>query len=214
MTGLLVGGGDQAVERFEIESERCRLACFQCRVGRAGRCPLGLERQFGERRQKDLSRPSSRSASRAPAGGRRLGPDRDQAPEPVQAPGAAAAVMPVTSATISRRASSSSIPKAPSTVQPRARASALTLSSGEVANTSILWGSRDVDRLTRRRDTIAHAARHSRSIVHSSPRASSDSRVTASRNRIVNPWASSNSPGFSASLPVSGASGWRVMPRS
>jgi hypothetical protein len=34
-----------------------------------------------------------------------------------------------------------------------------------------------------------------------------------SRNRIVNPSAS-NSPGFSASLPVSGANGWRVVPRS
>ena len=98
---------------------------------------------------------------RAPAGGRRLGPDRDQVPEPVQAPGAAAAVMPVTSATISRRASSSSIPEAPSTVQPRARASALTLSSGEAASTSIACDSRDVDRLARQRDTTVRAERHS-----------------------------------------------------
>jgi hypothetical protein len=38
-------------------------------------------------------------------------------------------------------------------------------------------------------------------------------RVTASKNRTLNPSAS-NPPGFSASLPVSGASGWRLMPRS
>jgi hypothetical protein len=78
---------------------------------------------------------------------------------------------------------------------------------------SIAQGSRDVDRPPRRRDTTISAAHHSRSIVHSGPQASSVSRVTASRNRTVNPSASSNSPGLSASPPVSGASGRRVMPR-
>jgi hypothetical protein len=136
---------------------------------------------------------------------RRLSAYRCRAPRPV---------MLVTSATTSSRANSSSTPEASSIVQPRARASALTLSRGEAAKTSIARGSRDVDRLARRRDTTVRAKRHSRSMVPSKPQVSSASRVMASRNRLVNPSATSNAPGFSASLPVSGASGWRVMPRS
>ena len=94
--------------------------------------------------------------------------------------------MPVTLATTSSRATSSSIPEAPSTVQPRARASALTLSSGEAANTSIPWGSRDVDRLAETPGYHAElrATRVPSSTVARGPPAS---RVTASRNRIVNP---------------------------
>ena len=28
MTGLLIGGGDQSVQRLEIERERCQSVCF------------------------------------------------------------------------------------------------------------------------------------------------------------------------------------------
>jgi hypothetical protein len=80
---------------------------------------------------------------------RRLSTYRCRVPRPV---------VPVTSATTASRVNSSSIPEASSTMQLSARASTLTLSSGEAASTSTAWDSRDVDRLPRHRDTAVCAA--------------------------------------------------------
>jgi len=68
MAGLLVVGGDQPVERLEVERERRQPARFRSIVGRADGRTLRLNRQFSKGRYKYFSRPPARSTSGAPAG--------------------------------------------------------------------------------------------------------------------------------------------------